>query len=147
MKMLSPLWTSGALASDLFRDWDRMIKTYEDRGFAPATDVVETDKSYTLSMDLPGLKKEDIKIEVLDNVLNVSGERKNEISHEDNQSYRVEKSYGSFRRSFTLPRIVSPDGIEAHYENGVLNLTLPKTQLAQSKKIEIQTKEKDRKLL
>ncbi len=139
MRMLSPIWNSRSLASDLFSDWDRMM-AYDEREFAPLTDVAETDEAYTVSIDLPGLKKEDIKIEVTDNVLNVSGERKNESQFSDGQIHRLERSYGSFKRSFALPKAVSADDIEAHYENGVLNVKLPKSKIAQSRKIEIQSR-------
>ena len=145
MRMLSPIWNSRSLASDLFNEWDQIFKAtpgitaYDEREFAPATDVAETDDCYMISIDLPGLKIEDIKIEVTDNVLNVSGERKTESKFDDGQTHRVERSYGSFKRSFTLPKAVGADDIEAHYENGVLDVRLPKTKLSQSKKIEIQS--------
>lgn len=145
MRMLSPIWNSRNLASDLFNDWDRMfnltpgLNAYDEREFAPATDVSETDDCYMVSIDLPGLKKEDIKIDVADNVLNVSGERRNESKFDDGQTHRVERSYGSFKRSFTLPRAVTADEIEAHFENGVLDVRLPKSKLAQARKIEIQS--------
>ena len=159
MKMLSPLWTPRrSLASDLFNEWDRMfnltpgLPIYDERDFAPAMDVSETEENYMVSMDLPGLKKENISIEVVDNMLNVSGERKDELKYEEGQTHRVERSFGSFKRSFTLPKTVNAEDIEAHYEDGVLNIRLPKTRLAQSKKIEIQAgrngeKEKEAKKL
>lgn len=143
--MLSPIWNSRNLASDLFSDWDRMLNltqgtnAYDEREFAPLTDVAETDECYMVSIDLPGLKKEDIKIEVTDNILNVSGERTNTSTVNDGQVHRVERSYGSFKRSFTLPKAVNAEAIEAHYENGVLDVKLPKSKLAQSRKIEIQS--------
>lgn len=145
MRMLSPVWNSRSLASDLFNEWDQLFKqtpglsVYDEREFAPPTDVSETEDCYMVSIDLPGLKTEDIKIEVTDNVLNVSGERKSESKFDDGQTHRVERSYGLFKRSFALPKAVGTEGIEAHYENGVLDVRLPKTKLAQSRKIEIQS--------
>lgn len=146
MRMLTPFWTTKNLASDIFSDWDRFLEmqtpglpVYDEREFKPATDVAETDGAYMLSIDLPGLKVENIKIEVTDGVLHVSGERKSEKKFDDNQTHRIERSYGSFKRSFSLPKNIEADNIEAHYEDGVLELKLPKGQLAQSKRIEIQS--------
>lgn len=144
MRMISPIWTSRNFASDLFKDWDELfartpgLPSYDEREFVPKTDISETEKQFMLSIDLPGLKKEDIKIEVVDGVLSVTGERKHQEIYNDNKTHRIERSYGSFKRAFTLPKNVSADSIEAQYENGVLELVLPKTALAQSKKIEIQ---------
>ena len=153
--MLSPLFNTRNLASDFFNDWDQVfnamrtpgLPTYDEREFAPSTDVYETEESYKMVVDLPGMKKEDIKIEVADNTLHISGERKNESTFSDDQTHRIERSYGSFKRSFTLPKVVSAENIEAHYENGVLELILPKTQLAQAKKIEIQAGKKEKESL
>jgi HSP20 family protein len=94
---------------------------YDERSLSPACDVSETEEKFLLSVDLPGMKKEDIKIELKDQVLTISGERKTE----------------KYQRSFTLPTVVDGNKVEARYEDGVLELTLPKTELAKPRQIEI----------
>lgn len=148
MRTLTPFFTSRSLApSDLLREMDRMfdrftprdLPIYDERDFSPASELMEEENYYMLSMDLPGMKKEDIKIEVADGTLVISGERKNEKRNDTNQVHRYEKSYGSFKRSFVLPNTISADKVEARYEDGVLELYLPKTEVAQARKIEIQS--------
>jgi HSP20 family protein len=107
------------------------------RRWIPAMDLVETESSYVLKADLPGLSQSDVNIEVDDNVLTVSGERKAE--HEDRKAgyYRVERSYGSFRRSLTLPEGVDADAVKATFENGVLEVTVPKPAQHAPRKVQI----------
>ena len=107
------------------------------RRWIPAMDLVETESSYVLKADLPGLSQSDVNIEVDDNVLTVSGERKAE--HEDRKAgyYRVERSYGSFRRSLTLPEGVDADAVKATFENGVLEVTVPKPAQQAPRKVQI----------
>lgn len=145
MRTLAPFITTRSFASDIWREMDRLFENatpqrslYEDRNFHPATEIAEDENQYFLSLDLPGLKKEDIQIEMHENNLVISGERKQETQSSGKTFHRIERSYGSFKRSFTLPNTVSTDKIEAHYENGVLKLSLPKTAVVQAKKIEIQ---------
>src|ERR687887_1688654 len=90
------------------------------RRWMPAMDLVETDDHFVLKADLPGLSEGDVNIEVEDNVLTVSGERKSE--HEDKREgyYRVERSFGAFRRSLTLPEGIDPEAVEASFDKGVL---------------------------
>jgi HSP20 family protein len=149
MKMISPYWATRNISSDLFDEMDRAFDTfnnvfasrgYDERAFDPACEISETEDHYLMSVDLPGLKKEDIKIEMAGDNIVVSGERKREVN--SNQKHRVqryEKSYGFFKRSFALPTSVDVEKAEAHYENGVLELYLPKTQAAKTRKIEIQS--------
>ncbi|MBX9768776.1 MAG: Hsp20/alpha crystallin family protein [Bdellovibrionales bacterium] len=149
MRNLVPYWASGNLSSDIFREMDRMFndlaapgtRFYDEREFAPATEVVESDNHYLLSVDLPGMKKEDIQIEMVGNTLTISGERKQRGGWSENNQriQRSENLYSALRKSFVLPNSVSTDKIEANYADGVLELYLPKTQLAQSRKIEIQS--------
>lgn len=147
MRTLTPFFTSRNLTSDLWREMDRMfdhftppgLPVYDEREFAPASELIEEENHYMLSIDIPGMKKEDIKIEVADGNLIISGERKNEKRSEANQIHRYEKTYGSFKRSFVLPNTIAAEKVEARYEDGVLELYLPKTEVAQAKKIEIQS--------
>jgi HSP20 family protein len=107
------------------------------RRWSPAVDVVETDDNFVLRADLPGVSESDVKIELYDNVLILSGERK--ASHEENKKgyYRVERSYGHFSRSLTLPEGVDADGIKASFDNGVLEVKIPKPEQRKPRKVEI----------
>ncbi len=107
------------------------------RTWLPAVDIYESDEAFVATADLPGLKKDDIDVSIEDNVLTVSGERKFEESDDDGTFRRVERSYGTFRRSFALPRGVDSAKVEARFEDGVLNLTLPKSEVAKSRKITV----------
>ncbi len=109
----------------------------EELEYGVACDVEESDKSYLLTFDLPGMKKDDVKIDLHENVLTVSGERKEETKGEGKGKVSRERYYGAFQRSFTLPQNVDADKVEAHYENGVLQIALPKTALAPGKQIPI----------
>ncbi|HEX3977089.1 MAG TPA: Hsp20/alpha crystallin family protein [Solirubrobacteraceae bacterium] len=107
------------------------------RRYVPAMDLVDTGEAFVLKADLPGLSESDVSIEVRDNVLSVSGERKSE--HEDRKSgyYRVERSYGSFRRSLTLPEGVDPAAVTATFDKGVLEVTVPKPEQQAPRKVQI----------
>jgi HSP20 family protein len=107
------------------------------RRWAPAMDLVETDDHFVLRADLPGLSEEDVSIELEDNVLTVAGERKPE--HEDQREgfYRVERSFGQFRRSLTLPDGVDPEGIGATFEKGVLQVRIPKPEERKPRRVAI----------
>jgi HSP20 family protein len=107
------------------------------RRWVPAMDLVETEDAFVLSADLPGLSESDVHIEVEDNVLTVSGERKSE--HEDRKAgyYRVERSYGTFRRSLALPEGVDPDAVKATFDKGVLEVTVPKPAQQTPRKVQI----------
>jgi HSP20 family protein len=137
---IAPYWNSNwsptAFASELFEEVDRMFgdigrtnAAYDERSFDPVCEISENDQHYLMSVDLPGMKKSDIKIEMNDKVLTVSGERKREVTG---------KSYGFFKRSFHLPTTVDAEKIEARYEDGVLELYLPKVEAAKPRQIEIQ---------
>lgn len=141
MRMLTPAWTSRSLASDLFDEMDRFFGTaYDERSFSPATDVTETENHYLMSLDVPGMKREDLKIEVVDNVLTVSGERKRETASDKKERVqRFEKSYGFFKRSFSLPSTIDAEKVEARYDNGVLELYLPKVAQVKPRQIEVQS--------
>lgn len=146
MRMLTPFFNSRNLTTDLWREMDRIFDqmstsnapVYDEREFSPASELMEEESRYILSIDLPGMKKDDIKIEVADSTLVISGERKHDKRMDANQVHRYEKPYGAFKRSFVLPSTVKADGIEARYEDGVLELYLPKTEVATARKIEIQ---------
>lgn len=117
-----------------FSRWDREITGT----VWPPVDINEESESYLIRADIPGMKKDDIKIEIENGILQISGEKKETIKEKSKGNYyHLERSYGSFRRSFTLPSNVNEKNIEAHYVNGVLELTLKKTGEVKTKAIEV----------
>jgi HSP20 family protein len=107
------------------------------RRWVPAMDLLETDEHFVLRADLPGMREQDVAIELEDNVLTLSGERKAE--HEDRQEgyYRVERAFGSFSRSLTLPKGIDPESVTASFDNGVLEVRIPKPEERKPRKISI----------
>lgn len=103
----------------------------------PTVDTYEEGDNIVIKAELPGVKKEDVSIDVKNNVLTLKGERKHEDNVEDENYYRRECAYGKFQRAFTLPDSVDPDKIEASYKDGILKVTVPKTEESKAKKIEI----------
>lgn len=106
--------------------------------WAPRTDLIESENQYTLQLDVPGMTKDDININVQNNTLTISGERKMERTQDEEERVRVERSYGTFHRTFALPNSVDASNIEATYNNGELTVTVPKTETASRRRIEIQ---------
>jgi len=108
--------------------------------WSPCADIAEHDNDYVVTMELPGVAKEDVKITMQENLLTVRGEKKQEKKLSDSSSHRVERSYGAFRRSFTLPTVVRGDTIDASYKDGILTITLPKAEEARRKQIDVKVK-------
>jgi HSP20 family protein len=107
------------------------------RTWTPPVDIQETDDAYRLQAELPGLSKDDIQITLENNVLRLSGERKLEKDVKDENYHRIERTYGSFSRSFALPHQVSSEKVEATFENGVLSVLVPKAETAKPRHINI----------
>jgi HSP20 family protein len=108
--------------------------------WAPSINVSETPESYLVKAEVPGVKKEDLKVELDNGVLTITGERKHEQQHKDEKFHRVETSYGSFMRSFNVPENARPEGIEATYKDGMLSVRIAKAKdapKAQAKRIAI----------
>ncbi len=105
--------------------------------WSPAMDVSETENEILVHADLPGLSKDQIKVSLENNVLTIKGEKRQESDNKDKQFHRSERSYGSFTRSFRLPSEVAAGKISASYKDGVLALTLPKSEAAKPKEIEV----------
>jgi HSP20 family protein len=103
----------------------------------PPVDIIEDSKEYTVKVELPGLTKENVKVTVEDGVLEITGERKEEKEEKDKKHHRIERSYGSFRRSFTLPEDSSGEKVSAEFKDGVLKVHLPKDQTAKPKSVEV----------
>ncbi len=129
----------------LWRDMDRIFDDFltpihanvRSNSFAPACDVHETEEHYLMSFDLPGISKDEINIQVVENELTISGERRKEWKEAKQGTSWSERSYGKFTRTFTLPTSVDADKIEAHFENGVLRLVLPKAAAVKPRQIRI----------
>ena len=113
---------------------------FETGAWIPAVDIHETDNSFVVTADLPGMKKDDIRVDLRDNTLTLSGEKKFEETTSKDNYLRVERSYGSFYRSLMLPSNVDANNIKASYKEGVLQLTIPKKEEAKPKQIKIETK-------
>ena len=112
-------------------------EVFEGGELSPVVDIYEDDKSFVFEADLPGFKKEDIKIDISNNILTISGDRKLEREENKEKYLRVERSYGTFVRRFTLPNTINSENVEAKYKNGVLSLKLPKKEEALPKSIDV----------
>jgi HSP20 family protein len=119
----------------------RRIPTME-MGWAPAIDVFEKKDKFVVKAELPGMKEEDIDVSVVGNTLTVKGERKAESEVKEEDYYYCERSYGSFSRSIDIPSNVDAKKIEANYNDGVLEVSLPKTPEVKPKKISVSPKKK-----
>jgi HSP20 family protein len=105
--------------------------------WVPSVDVSETDGEYQIKAEIPDVKKEDVRVTLEDGVLTIQGERKQEKEEKGKKYHRIERSYGSFVRSFTLPDLVDEEKVKAEFKDGVLNLKLPKSEKAKPKAIEV----------
>jgi len=129
------------------REFDRLFKEaftplfgegdISTRTWAPPVDIFETENDIVLKADLPGVDPKDVEVKVEDNTLYLKGERKFEKEVKDESYHRVERSYGSFARSFSLPNSINAEKVKAAYKDGLLTLTLPKREEAKPKTIKI----------
>lgn len=125
------------LFEDVMKPPYRADEGLASSSWAPAVDIFETDKEIVLKAELPEMQEKDIEIKVEDNVLSISGERHMEKEVKEESYHRIERAYGSFNRSFTLPRTVDRDAIKAAYKDGVLKVSLPKKEEIKPKQIKI----------
>jgi HSP20 family protein len=105
--------------------------------WAPAVDIFETESELMMTVEVPGIDEKDIEIKIEDNTLTLKGERKFEKETKEENYHRIERSYGSFYRAFTLPNSIDPDKIQAEHENGVLKITMAKRQELKPRKVKI----------
>jgi HSP20 family protein len=139
--------------SDLVTMYDRMNRFFgEDildetakNGLAPSawrplTDIHETKDAYVFKVDLPGFRKEDVKVEFSGDTLVMRGERKQEEETKNGNCHRLERSYGVFERSFTIPKNIDPQKIEAELKDGILQLAIPKVEESKTRAIPISVK-------
>ena len=119
-----------------------LTRAFGDEGigrgaWAPSVDIYENKDHIVLEAELPGMKQEDFDLSIENNVITLRGERKFEKTDETDNYHRVERSYGAFTRSFTLPQTVSAEGATAEYNNGVLRVTLPKREETKARRIQV----------
>jgi HSP20 family protein len=122
-----------SIFEDFFKPWNELMDSRNMYGkvlTVPSVNITESKDHYKVSLAAPGLKKEDFKVNVENNVMTISAETEETVNKEEDRYTRREYSYSSFARSFTLPDQVNKEQIEAHYENGVLDLKLPKKEEA-----------------
>jgi HSP20 family protein len=135
------LWNTQREISRLFDDMMGQTPVGSgDQSWAPAVDIEEQEEEYLVSVDLPGLRREDVKVTVKDNVLFISGERRQERTEEQANYHLTERAYGCFRRAFTLPRTVDAGKIRANYTDGVLKVNVPKAEEAKQREINVAVK-------
>jgi HSP20 family protein len=142
-------WEPVAELNTLQNEMNRLFNTFFDqpaptsrggvpgRRWMPAMDLVETGDQYVLRADLPGLSDEDVNIQLQDNVLTISGERKTEHETQPEGYYRLERAFGGFSRSLTLPDGVNPDAVQAHFHRGVLEIRIPKPEQKKPRQVQI----------
>ena len=133
---------------NLEKNFDRMFDRSTREGLAdgrtdeirPTLDIVENENDFNIQIELPGVEKTDVKITVTDGLLSVSGEKKRQVEGKGDSFRRIERSFGRFERSFTLPPAVQSEKIGATFSNGVLTLTVPKAEQAKPREIEVTAK-------
>jgi HSP20 family protein len=139
-------WDPARELDSLQSEFNRLFDTFlrnggrgelQARRWVPAMDLVETDDHLVLRADLPGMSKDDVNIEVEDNVLTVSGERTTEHEDKIDGYYRIERAFGSFSRSLTLPHGIDSDGIGADFTDGVLEVRIPKPEEKKPQRVQI----------
>lgn len=127
--------------SNMFGDGGETRETSLFKGtWTPLVDISEDNDNFYLYVELPGMKREDVKVRYEEGLLTITGEKKVEKKDESKNFHRVERSYGKFERSFRVPTRVVSDKIDAHFENGVLNISLPKMEEAKPKEIDVKIK-------
>jgi HSP20 family protein len=137
-----PLRELGSLQNEMNRLFNTVFDTPANGGstmrrWVPSMDLVETEDHFVLRADLPGMGEEDIKIEFEDGTLTVSGERKAEHESKNEGYYRVERAFGSFSRSLTLPKGIDAEAVTANFDRGVLEVRVPKPEQRKPRRIEI----------
>jgi HSP20 family protein len=148
-------WEPVAELNTIHNEMNRLFNTFFEqpatatgrngngRRWLPAMDLVETEDQYVLRADLPGLSDEDVNVQLEDDVLTISGERKAEQETRQEGFYRLERPFGSFARSLTLPEGVDADGVQAHFDRGVLEIRIPKPEQKKPRQVQITLGTKD----
>ena len=124
-------------SNEVHRLFNTLFEEGQTQRWVPAMDLVEADDHFLLKADLPGLGEDDVNIEIRDNALTISGERKAEHESRERGWYRVERSFGRFSRSLTLPEGVNADAVEASFDRGVLEVRIPKPEERKPRRVAI----------
>jgi HSP20 family protein len=127
---------AGRPFSDLFREWPQSVRS---AAFVPAVDVCENDTHYTITAEIPGAQKDDVQVELDQDVLVIRGEKKSEREEKKDRGRYLERSYGAFTRSFTLPGDADGDRLEASFKDGVLKIRVPRREVEKPKTISIKS--------
>ncbi len=135
--MTGSLLPGGGFFESFFEDLNLAPIFGERQKWVPAFDITENDKEYLVTAELPGINVKDLEVTLSDNILSIKGEKKHENEDKGADYHRVERSYGSFHRSFHIPEKIFMDKIDAAYKDGILKLTLPKAESAKAKKIDV----------
>jgi len=122
-----------------FEDFGWPSLRTEEKAFVPAFDVSETDSALIVKVEVPGIEQKDMDISLSNGLLTIKGEKKLEKKEENEHFHSVERSYGAFSRTFRLPVEIDTEKVDAGYKDGVLTVTLPKTETAQPRKIEVKS--------
>lgn len=130
-RMLNPSWPVMRWGAD-----EKETMTFPD--WAPAVDISETESSYHIRADLPDVQKNDVKVTLEDGTLTLQGERRHSEEKTGERYHRMERSYGSFLRSFSLPQAIDENKVDARFNNGILEIDVPKTHKAEHKGREVQ---------
>lgn len=125
------------LVDDLFESFLDSFNSLSNVSWSPVVDLEETNNEYVLHAELPGMNKKDINISVENDVLTISGEKKERVKNKESNCHIAEIAFGKFSRSFRLPAPIDSDKIEAKWENGILFVNIPKSDVAKARKIEI----------
>ncbi|HGY56307.1 MAG TPA: Hsp20/alpha crystallin family protein [Caldithrix abyssi] len=142
-------WNPTRSLLDLSNDFDRLVDSFFNRDLMvpevlgmsyPVMDVEETDDEFRITAELPGMKKDDVKITFQDNILTISGEKKSEKKREDKNLYYAERRFGKFSRSVSINSPVKLDKVSAEFKDGILHITVPKAEEAKPKQIEVKVK-------
>ena len=138
-------WEPFREAEEMFRQYSpffsRALRRNGESGeWTPVADITETDKEYVIKAELPEVKKEDVKVTLDEGVITISGERRQEKEQKDENEIRIERFYGTFSRSFSLPANIDPKSVRAESKDGVLRVRIPKTQAAVAKPVSIEVK-------
>lgn len=129
-------WPSFGRLANLQDEWERLLES-PLTGWAPALDVQEDKDNFSVRVELPGMKREDIEVSLHEGALVISGERKEEKLQAETTVHRQERFYGKFSRALTLPAAVAGDKVKAQYKDGILTVTLPKAEEAKPKAITV----------
>ena len=142
-------WEPVAELGTIQNEMNRLFNTFFDqpnpagrsgagaRRWIPAMDLIESGDHYVLRADLPGLSDDDVNVQLEDNVLTISGERKTQHEQHEEGYYRIERAFGNFARSLTLPDGVDPDAVQAHFDRGVLEIRIPKPEQKKPRQVQI----------